>query len=444
MEIVVAGAGAGKTTKMASKIVAYAESQPAKKMIFCLAFTNNAVDRIKSMLQSHYGKLPSNMHVQTIHSFLIQEFISPYYYIMYGIHYEKYSSINLPDNNSFKNKKISELEKKGILHVSVVPQRAKWIVDKKSGDKKRHKTIRRKILESFSTYCSGIFIDEAQDINSDMARILSILDEFKIPLFLMGDPKQDVKGYGSFRELIKDMPGINYVEECHRCPKLHIKISNSIVASKEKQKSLKEGGTFEVCYENAFDRYSEYGLIYISKKTDKYDTHGNEDSSNYRLESLEHELKDFFLDKFPSTSKETICCISYYYAEKMLLRIDNGEAVNSVVNAFAKIFGKLDRTTYAKLSQALKPLDSATELISVHSIESIKGQEAEKCLFILTTDLAPYLFGKKSDDNKTKNLLYVALTRSLSHLTILVTEEVESKYGKTNIDQFFEDLIYKE
>lgn len=64
----------------------------------------------------------------------------------------------------------------------------------------------------------------------------------------------------------------------------------------------------------------------------------------------------------------------------------------------------------------------------------MKGLEAENCLLILTTDLAPYLLGDKSDDNKTKHLLYVALTRSSSELTILVTEKVERLYGREKIE----------
>ena len=55
-------------------------------------------------------------------------------------------------------------------------------------------------------------------------------------------------------------------------------------------------------------------------------------------------------------------------------------------------------------------------------------------MFILTLDLAEYLWGKKRADNKTKNKLYVALTRSLEKLTILISKEVEEKYGREVIN----------
>ena len=60
--------------------------------------------------------------------------------------------------------------------------------------------------------------------------------------------------------------------------------------------------------------------------------------------------------------------------------------------------------------------------------------------FVLTTDLAPYLFLQKKEDNKTKHLLYVALTRSLKDLTIMITIEVEASYHKENIKDCFSKL----
>jgi len=91
----------------------------------------------------------------------------------------------------------------------------------------------------------------------------------------------------------------------------------------------------------------------------------------------------------------------------------------------------LDEQDYAKIIQALQLTDEIDKgKIYVNSIESIKGQEGYNCLFVLTTDLAEYLFLKKTDENKTKNKLNVALTRSREKLIILVTMEVEEKYGR--------------
>lgn len=67
--------------------------------------------------------------------------------------------------------------------------------------------------------------------------------------------------------------------------------------------------------------------------------------------------------------------------------------------------------------------------------------EGEKCLFILTNDLAAHLFNNNTETNKTKNKLYVALTRSLNELSIYILKEVEDKYTKEKIHGFFEEYL---
>lgn len=78
MEISVAGAGAGKTTTMADRVVSASELTEAHQNIYCLAFTNNAVSRIEEKLLEYYDELPPNIKVSTLHSFLYQEIIKPY------------------------------------------------------------------------------------------------------------------------------------------------------------------------------------------------------------------------------------------------------------------------------------------------------------------------------------------------------------------------------
>ena len=87
-----------------------------------------------------------------------------------------------------------------------------------------------------------------------------------------------------------------------------------------------------------------------------------------------------------------------------------------------------------------KSAKETAEIPIVSTIEGIKGQDGDKCLFILTTDLAPYLFRENTTENRTKNKLYVALTRSLNSLTILITLEVEKKYGNQYIRDYFAEL----
>jgi len=131
---------------------------------------------------------------------------------------------------------------------------------------------------------------------------------------------------------------------------------------------------------------------------------------------------------------------AFYVTEQMLSAFDSGIKENTIIAQWVNrgIFDRLTGQRYAQMASAIKAIDTATSDIPVvSSIEIIKGREAKRCLFILSPDLAPYLFREKKEDNKTSHLLYVALTRSLDHLTILVMKEVEETYTKDRILCFF-------
>ena len=131
---------------------------------------------------------------------------------------------------------------------------------------------------------------------------------------------------------------------------------------------------------------------------------------------------------------------AFYITERMLKSFDNGVNKAAIINGWvnAGAFDRIKEQRYAQMAAAFKTSeDGKVDISVVPSIESVKGLEAKRCLFILTTDLAPYLFREKTEDNKTSHLLYVALTRSLDNLTILVSREVEDKYKRTKIENFF-------
>lgn len=164
MEINIAGAGAGKTTKMSDKIILLRNQIDAEKKIFCVAFTNSAVDCIRRKLCEHYVQIPENIIVSTIHSFLYREIIKPYYHLLYGKKYEKISIAELPQDAKYKNAKIKRLDDMNVLHQTVIPEHAKWVLCKKSKDTKNIKDGRQIIKNAIVKYCGAICIDEVQDI----------------------------------------------------------------------------------------------------------------------------------------------------------------------------------------------------------------------------------------------------------------------------------------
>lgn len=144
----------------------------------------------------------------------------------------------------------------------------------------------------------------------------------------------------------------------------------------------------------------------------------------------------------PDKPELTVLRASYYYAELLLGKYSQ---TDDKIKAMNEVFGheELSKKAYGVIINMLSDNSCAldNEKIRLNSIDSIKGQEGENCLFILTTDLAAYMFGEKMEDTTTKSRLYVALTRSLDRLTIFITAEVEAKYKRKNIVNFFEKIL---
>ena len=446
MIIKVAGAGAGKTSNMATNVIDSYEAITDCQNIYCLAFTNNAVDSIRTKLMVHYGKLPHNIIVSTIHSFIYQELIHPYYYLLYKKHYNNISSTSMPSDAKQKAIKINSLDNHNILHVEAIPQKGMWVAFKKSDDKIREKGIRTVILRAFSSYCAKIFIDEAQDITKEMKNIITALSGYGIDISMFGDPKQDLRGRGCFRELINDhSDSVTYINSCYRCPRLHLLLANSIVEEKEKQVSEVIDGSIILKFESDISikelLNEAYDLKYIYQKNNRVETHF-EELKDIRFDNIRNELL-IVLNSLNGNELENMIN-SYSYTYAMLKLLDKGVEEQEIMRCLTNQIGHITKSDYRNIITQLKSREELnSSLPVVHSIESIKGLEGENCLFILTKDLAAYLFKEKTDDNKVKNALYVALTRSLRRLTIFITTEVEEKYGKEKISWFFKRIEEK-
>ena len=446
MKINIAGAGAGKTTTMADIIVNLQSEVDSHLNIFCITFTNNAVACIERKLKEHYGELPDNIIVSTIHSFLYREFIKPYYYLLYTKQYERISTSGLPQKAAYKNATIKRLEERNILHQTVIPERAKWVLVKKSDDRKAIKDKREIIKSVFKNYCGAICIDEAQDMDSNMLEIVEVLHKMSIQIILMGDPKQDLKGHKCLRKLVEQHPdSVEYLSVCHRCPQKHLKLSNQIVAEREKQQSEKTTGAISIWFENdkpcsELIQEGKFDLTYISQKQGVYETHGQEKARDIKM-ALCEEIEVAMRVNHPAVTELALKRGSYYLAERL---IENYKRFSDRAKAMNVTFKDEPlRELYGRIINLLpeEADTTTTDSVIVCSIDSIKGQEGSNCLFILTTDLAAYLFGEKRDDTTTKNRLYVALTRSLDKLTIFITAQVEAKYGRKFILDYFEKII---
>ena len=280
-----------------------------------------------------------------------------------------------------------------------------------------------------------------------MQEIIEELSGMEIPMILMGDPKQDLKGFKCLRNLMSIYKqNVRYISECHRCPQLHLELSNRLVDKNEKQKSEKDSGQLSVYYESEIDCHTlierqKYDLMYISQKQGVYETHDYK-KNNIR-ENLAEELEPLLFENHPTKDAQTVKKVAYYYAGKMIEKYRNTGKKKDAMALLSKC-EKIDSRRYGIIINIFEdesPIKQEDKIF-VKSIDYIKGMEGEKCLFILTNDLAAYLFNDNNTEaNKTKNKLYVALTRSLNELSIYILKEVENKYTKKRIQDFFEGYL---
>ncbi|QAA21584.1 UvrD-helicase domain-containing protein [Sporolactobacillus terrae] len=444
MRIIVAGAGAGKTTSMAKTVLDRLHEIQDGKFVYVLSYTNAARDRIRTKIKNKVGIIPKNLFIETIHVFLLREIIYPFHHLLYCQQYVKASKIKLSNNPGYKANKIKELAIQKIIHVEKASETAKWILCRKSKDKKETKEKREKVLGIISRYLDSIFIDEAQDIDKHLVEIIEKLDNKKININLVGDPKQDLRGRNAFRDMILNYPRcVEYISENHRCPGSHVILANRYVSTEEKQNVNDKSGTLNFVYEsdvdiNQFINGNKWDCAFIHEKNKRFATHSKDRKS--AEQNLIYELKLLVQRSDIKESKVDMCV--YWIKKKIEQRLGENDYNSIFVYLEKMLFIKLSSQDKGRLSFALKlDCDSTIEdRILVNSLDSIKGLEGDKCLFILTTDLADYLFFIKSNHNKTMNYLYVALTRARQDLTILVTLEAEVKYRREFINKKFEFL----
>ncbi|MCA1022130.1 UvrD-helicase domain-containing protein [Halobacillus litoralis] len=451
MNIVVAGAGAGKTTSMAEVVISRLHNMETKgKIIYVISYTNSARDRIKEKIIKNHGSIPSQVKVETIHSFLLREVIYPFHHLIYGHILKSASHIPLSSNHIFKAKKKKELKDSNIIHVEDVTKNAKYILCGKSSDTVKIKSKRENALRMISRYLDSIFVDESQDMDDAFSEVLAMLDHHNIGVNLIGDPKQDLRNRGAFREIISGDIPVKYLPDNHRCPIELVDFSNSYIAEEERQFSIKEGGILRFVMESNCDIKKEvesglYDLVYIYQKNARFITHKQDQIS--KANHLFYELKVL-------TTKSSIIKEIYtdQHAYVLLRKTINAIKTNVNTNAIFRGLEKdlsivMDSPDKGKIGGAIgeyRSMLSDEPGILVSSIDGVKGLEGDNCLFIVSTQLAPYLFKEDVDQNKMVNYLYVALTRSRRNLTIMVTREVEKKYGHQHIYQQFKNLGIEE
>lgn len=439
-KVQIAGAGAGKTYSMAEEILKYQETANILKDIIAITYTNSARDNIRNNIIKQNQLIPKNVIINTIHSFLLEYIIYPYSNYILNKKIYMATSISLPTEYIYKNKRMSELEQKGIVHNEKVFNLAKQIVVPNSRDTKKIKTEKANILEHIKSNISAIFIDESQDLSNDVIEIVKYFGKNGIFIFMIGDTKQALKYPKIYKNFVSDVKA-NNVENfmcidnnniTRRLPKNVTKLSNFICSEDQKQKTLnKADGELLYTYSDNmnFDKiYRSFqnsnSICYIKKKSVLFNTQ----EKNKKIDSII--LKEKLL--FPNNGDDKDAFI-YEKTKELYKNINTCKDTNKGLKIFLKnnnIY--LTKSEYAKLINSLE-IEELSKF-NVYSLDKVKGLEKENCMFILDTSLFEHLIGIKKEKNKENNYLYVGLTRTTYKLLLVIDCTEIKKYDRNFID----------
>ena len=446
-QIQIAGAGAGKTYTLAEKILVRHHKKDNDKIIYAISFTNYAKRNIEQRVaELNNGLMPSDICIETVHSFLLNEIIYPFSQYYFGKAFSKATSMKLPIEIKLQKYQLKRVNERGIIHNSQVFNKAKqMIVDGKGETKAKHRK-KELIIEYLQASIDALFIDEAQDLDADALILFGKLSE-SIYAYIVGDPKQSIKYPKDFREFTERIRENNSVFHMlspntitRRMPECHLRISNLFCPADERQTTISDvKGEIYYLYstDEKFSKLYESfdflkALIYIRQETDTFTT---QDSKS--VFSLEESVREKLSEKINSDydSDAFVKSIEKYFINLTLKKGEKG-----AIQSFTKHFGiTLENNEYAKLINDLK-IENKEKKLKVKSIDKIKGLENELCMFIMDNTMLEYLFGKKQETNKEMMRLYVALTRSKSDLILVIDKPSIKRFTDKQIEKGFSEL----
>lgn len=444
IEVKISGAGAGKTYGLSEKLIEHSNKFP-DKTIYAITYTNSAKRKITNTINEKLGFIPQNITVETVHSFLLNEIIFPYSKFILSTYYNKAVSFKLPDEVRYKNSRKKQFKEKNIIHNEDVFKVAKRFIDR-TNSLHSNKSKKQKVDLVISHICSKIshiFIDEAQDLDSDALKVFEILGKNNIDIHIIGDPKQAIKYPSDFENFIKEKTDDkNFIflpidNLTRRVPNKILEISNLFCPAGQEQKHFKEkeGGIFYLSndtpeFENILQHYKkEDRLIYIEKKQGNYNTHLHKElylplPIVEKLKLLEESSKQDF-DLFIKSIELRIQDDLHHLESK------------AIINNFYKKYGiPYEKSEYAEFIGLLNDNREQSNIdFFVSSIDSVKGLEDDICLFILNETMYQYLLRiitTEKEHNKIWKKLYVALTRSSDKLILVVDSNL---FPNINLDE---------
>ncbi|WP_199436995.1 UvrD-helicase domain-containing protein [Vibrio owensii] len=438
IEVQIAGAGAGKTYGLAKTLIEHIEACNNHKKTFALTYTNTATAKIEQEIIKQHGFIPSNLYVQTVHSFLLNEIIYPFSSFTLGDVYNDASIMMLSSNVKFKNWHLKQLKDKNIIHAESVYNIAKQIVDEtisKHNNRAKKAKVRR-LLAILGSCFDKIFIDEVQDLDKDALRFFEVLGSNDIDVYMIGDPKQAIKYPQDLDAFVQKVAQKDYAtilpinNQTRRVPTEILAISNSFCYEDQQQESLSEMVGELMYIESTDGRYDELltnyldtkQLVCIDKKNGRYTT-----SSKHKY-AFPREIEEMIRDSNHKKDKTLFVKAAFSDFMDDAIKQDNKRAISGLI---ARHKLKLNKQHFAQLHELCNSCTKNDVQFRVQSIDSIKGLDADTCVIILSSSTLKYLtqngVSKANRFNKEWKKVYVALTRAKKRLVLALDHDLLAK-----------------
>ena len=429
IEVQIAGAGAGKTYGLAVSLIEHIK--------FALTYTNSATAKIEQEIIKRHGFIPSNLCIQTVHSFLLNEIIYPFSLFTLGDVYNDTSIMILPPPQ-YKNSLFARLRKINVIHTDNVYNIAKQIVDEtvsKHNNKAKKAKVQR-LLAILESCFDKIFIDEVQDLDVDALRFFEVMGSNNIDVYMIGDPKQAIKYPQALETFVKKIAPKEHANilpinnQSRRVPKEILAVSNSFCYEDQQQESLSEVVGELMYIESVDERYDELltnyidakQLVCIDQKNGRYTT------SSKHKHAFPREIEEMIRESNHKKDKTLFVKAAFSDFMDTVVNEDNKRAIQKLIVRYSLT---LKRQHFAQLHELCNSCTKDDVQFKVQSIDSIKGLDADTCMIILSSNTLKYLtqngIGKANRFNKEWKRVYVALTRAKKRLVLALDHDLLAK-----------------
>lgn len=228
-ELVIAGPGAGKTHNMVQNILNCIGDLHPTKFCVVITYTNAATEEIKSRLAKNV-KIPANVFIGTIHSFLNKFVIIPYLSLLdNNISIDK-TFLQISSDDIVKSKMRIRGNDSAIIRKNVYKYlNSKGLITFDQTIDLTIECLKNKTVKNIiCRRLKYLFIDEFQDINNKQFDIIETIRKGKrTKIYCVGDPEQYISGFSNRKAEYKGIPilkicgkkqySLDFIYNNHRC-----------------------------------------------------------------------------------------------------------------------------------------------------------------------------------------------------------------------------------